>query len=69
MVSEMRIHDDEGNALESVYLALSEAEARELAGALADLSTAQKGWHAHVTDAGSGSEVTVYREDDESAAF
>ncbi len=39
----MRITDAEGNPLTSVYLALSDAEARELADALADLASAREG--------------------------
>jgi hypothetical protein len=65
----MRIADAEGNALDSVYLALSESEAGELADALADLKSAKKGWHAHVSDPSYQCEVTVYRADDDTERF
>lgn len=63
----MRITDAEGNPLNSVYLALSDAEANELAQALEDLKSAERGWHAHVSDPAFEREVTVYREDDPTA--
>ena len=65
----MRINDDDGKPLTSVYLALSDSEARELITALTTLQTATKGWHEHVSDAEYRCEVTVYREDDETAIF
>jgi hypothetical protein len=65
----VRITDDEGKPLPSVYLALSDSEAQEMIDALSALQTAEKGWHAHVSDATYQREVTVYREDDETATF
>jgi hypothetical protein len=65
----MRITDANGNTLDSVYLALSEGEAGELANALTDLKSAKTGWHAHVSDPSFQREITVYREDDETASF
>ena len=65
----MRITDPAGNPIDSVYLALSEDEARELIDALTDLPGADKGWHAHVADATHTREVTVYRDDDKTATF
>jgi len=46
----MRITDSEGKELKAVYLALSEEEAAEVSGALADLRAAKPGWHAHIPD-------------------
>jgi len=65
----MRISDETGNSLSSVYLALSDAEAAELADALRELRTAHKGWHAHVSDSAYAKEITLYREDDETAVI
>jgi len=65
----MRITDAEGKTLNSVYLALSDAEAKELSQALADLLTAEKGWHGHISDPTYEREVSVYREDDDTAAI
>jgi hypothetical protein len=65
----MRIADGHGNPLDSVHLALSEEEAVELVHALDTLRSAEEGWHEHVTDAGGQREITVYRDDDRSAAF
>jgi hypothetical protein len=65
----MRITDDKGKALSSVSLALTDAEARELAGDLSELQSAKKGWHAHVKDEKYEREITIYREDDETARF
>jgi len=65
----VRINDDEGQALPSVYLALTDDEARELIDALSSLLTAKAGWHAHVSDAKYRHEVTVYRDDDATASF
>ena len=63
----MRIVDATGNELNSVYLALSEEEASALIDALSELRSASAGWHVHVSDSGYVSEVTGYREDDETA--
>ena len=63
----MRIVDATGNELNSVYLALSEEEASALIDALSELRSASTGWHVHVSDSAYVSEVTVYREDDETA--
>jgi hypothetical protein len=65
----VRITDNEGKPVSSVYLGLSAGEAKELVDALSDLQSAQDGWHAHVNDATHEHEITVYREDDETAAF
>ena len=63
----MRITDSSGEPLSIVYLAMSDEEASELIGALEDVQRAEKGWHAHVSDASGRVEVTVYREDDPTA--
>jgi hypothetical protein len=61
----VRITDENGSALAAVYLALTDAEARELRGALNDLLAAPRnGWHANVSDAEYQREITIYREDD-----
>jgi hypothetical protein len=65
----MRITDSAGEPVSHVYLALSDAEARELIGALESLQRAEQGWHEHVSDASLQVEVTVYREDDKTAVF
>ena len=52
-----------------MYLALTDAEARELRDDLTQLLTAKKGWHAHTSDAEYQTTVTVYREDDDTAVF
>ena len=65
----MRLNDSEGNALNSVYLGLSEKEAHELMAALAKLGSASAGWHEHVSDESYEREITIYREDDSSATF
>ena len=65
----MRINDDEGTTLSFVYLGLSDAEAKELIDALSALPAATKGWHVHVSDRTYQREVTIYREDDETAIF
>jgi hypothetical protein len=65
----MRIADSKGKTLESVYIALSDEEADELAQALTDLHSAGNGWHAHISDTTYQREITVYREDDATAAF
>jgi hypothetical protein len=48
-------------------LALSDDEANELGQALADLKSANAGWHAHISDPSYQREVTLYREDDPTA--
>ena len=65
----MRITDATGKALNSVYLALTDDEASELADYLEALPSAEKGWHAHVSDAGFQRDITIYRADDETATF
>jgi hypothetical protein len=65
----MRIRDGEGKALDKVYLALSDEEAKQLADYLKQMLTEEKGWHAHVSDPSFQVEVTIYREDDETAVF
>jgi hypothetical protein len=64
----VRITDDTGTELNSVYLALSDEEAKELSDVLADLLKAEPGWHAHVSDRSFKREVTLYREDDPTAS-
>jgi hypothetical protein len=63
----MRLTDGDGNPLDAVLVALSDEEAAELAEALTALRSAKAGWHEHVTDVGGRREITVYREDDDSA--
>ncbi len=65
----MRIADVDGNKLGNVYLALSDDEASELSDALDQLQSESAGWHAHVSDAEYKTEITVYREDDPTAAI
>jgi hypothetical protein len=65
----MRIADGDGNRLDSILLAPSNEEAAELAQALASLQSADRGWHEHVSDLNGQIEITVYREDDESAVL
>ena len=65
----MRITAREGAPLNQVYLALSDAEALDLIGALEQLREAGPGSHGHwhVSQDDFQREVTVYREDDETA--
>jgi hypothetical protein len=63
----VRIADGDGNRIDSVLLALSDEEAAELAQALDTLRSAEAGWHEHITEVTGRREITVYREDDESA--
>jgi hypothetical protein len=75
----MRITDSHKKELGGVYLALTDAEARELRDGLDELlSTRENGWHVHVMDERFWSadeserverEITVYRADDTTAAF
>jgi hypothetical protein len=75
----MRITDSQKNELDSVYLALTDAEARELRDGLDELLSAREnGWHVHVRDERAWSadeserverEITVYRADDATAGF
>ena len=74
----MRIHDGEGNKLDSVYLALTDDEAKQLIDWLNDLvTTREKGAHWHVSEevlvterlGRVVNELTVYRADDDSAVF
>ena len=66
----MRISAGKEAPLDRVYLALSDAEALELIGALEQMREAGPGTHDHwhVSQADCQREVTVYREDDETAA-
>jgi hypothetical protein len=74
----MRISDSKRNELDGVYLALTDAEARELRDGLDELlNTRENGWHVHVADQRFWSadeserverEITVYRADDTTAA-
>jgi hypothetical protein len=75
----MRITDSQKNELDRVYLALTDAEARELLDGLNELlKTREFGWHAHVMDERAlraeeservEREITVYRADDATAVF
>ena len=75
----MRLTDNKKNGLDGVYLALTDAEARELRDGLDDLlRTREAGWHVHVMDERSYAtdeaerverEITVYRADDATAVF
>ena len=67
----MRILDQNGKALNNVYLALSDDEALELIGALEALreATPDERFHQHVSDRDYQVEVTVYREDDPTTVF
>jgi hypothetical protein len=65
----VRLSDTDGQPLTSVYLGLSDSEACELIDALLALRSARKGWHEHVSDESTRREITVYREDDETATF
>jgi hypothetical protein len=66
----MRITAGKGEPLNRIYLALSDAEALDLIGALEQLREAgpRSHGHWHVSQADFQREVTVYREDDETAA-
>ena len=74
----VRISNGEGSKLSAIYIALTDAEARELRDALNELlETTEAGWHVHVMDerfweADAAkqveNEVTVYRADDETMA-
>ena len=64
----MRITNAEKRPYSTIYLALTDAEADELIGVLQHLKHAEPGWHAHVNDESYSHEVTVYREDDPTAA-
>ena len=73
----MRIHDDNGNKLDKVYVALTDIEARQLISYLQDLvETREYGWHEHLME-GAGldpdtmfeNELTVYRADAEGMVF
>jgi hypothetical protein len=46
---------------------ITDGEGKELRDALSELLSARKGWHVHVNDAAYQWEVTVYREDDDTA--
>jgi hypothetical protein len=75
----MRITDDAGNNPSAIYVALSDAEARELRDGLNELlGTTEAGWHVHVVDERFWepdttkrveNEVTIYRADDESMTY
>jgi hypothetical protein len=68
----MRIHDDQSNELSYVYLALSDREAEQLIAYLSDLieSKGKKGEHWHLSEEPAYQrEITIYREDDETAVF
>jgi hypothetical protein len=74
----VRIHDDSGNKLDAVYVALTDVEAKQLISYLQDLlATREKGWHEHLIEEEMVSEregrivneLTVYRADDDSMVF
>jgi len=65
----MRLRGADGQPLSGVFVGLTDDEASELASALATLKDAQPGWHEHVTDASFERTITVFREDDATAAF
>jgi len=70
----VRISDGESNRLSTIYIALTDSEARELRNGLNELlETVEPGWHIHIvderfwaTDAAERveNELTVYRADD-----
>lgn len=72
----MRISDGAGSTPSAIYVALTDAEARELRDGLNELlETTEVGWHVHVMDerfweADAAkrveNELTVYRADDKS---
>jgi hypothetical protein len=72
----MRITDGAGNNPSAIYVALTDAEARELRDGLNGLlETTEAGWHVHVMDERFWeadarqrveNELTIYRADDES---
>jgi hypothetical protein len=74
----VRISDGEGNKLSTIYIGLTDAEARELRDGLNELlETTEAGWHVHIVDERFWeadaterveNEVTVYRADDETMA-
>jgi hypothetical protein len=75
----MRISDGAGENPSAIYVALTDAEARELRDGLNELlETTEAGWHVHVmderfweSDAGKRveNELTIYRADDESMKY
>jgi len=75
----VRIADEHGQPLNAVYIALTDAEAKQLHDYLEQLmEPAEKGFHAHVMDDRFWSEnpaervereVTIYRADDDTAVF
>jgi hypothetical protein len=75
----MRITDGAGNNPSAIYIALTDAEARELRDGLNELlETTEAGWHVHVMDDRSWepdatkrveNELTMYRADDESMKY
>jgi hypothetical protein len=75
----VRIADGDGKPLDTVYLALTDAEAKQLHDFLEQLmEPAEEGWHAHVMDDRFWAEndaervekeVTICRADDNTAVF
>ena len=67
----MRIHDEHKNELSHVYLALSDQEARQLIHDLDELIKGKgAGGHWHISEEPEYQrEITIYREDDETAVF
>ena len=67
----MRVHDGDKNELNNVFIALSDREARQLIHDLKALIAAKgKGGHWHIIDEPDYQrEITIYREDDQTAVF
>ena len=65
----MRITDGQRQAHSTINLGLTEQEALDLIVALGDIVGAEPGWHVHIHGESSAHEITVYREDDETADF
>jgi len=60
----VRIQDENGHPLEFISVALTRAEAHELAKALSELDDANPGWYAQVCDEALRRQITIYRDDD-----
>ncbi len=65
----MRITDGQQQPHSTVNLGLTEQEALDLIIALGDIVEAEPGWHVHISGESSAHEITIYREDDETAGF
>jgi hypothetical protein len=64
----MRIYDRDGTSLNSVRVALTDAEATELRDALEALLREGEGFHWHVSDSDFQTELTIFRADDSTVA-